>query len=119
MFSIIYSKKNKLYLIFTATFPLFLLQNLISSSCIEHLDFLHLLSSDDLPNVEAFQQLEHASIGYQSLTDIPKAIVYNEPTYDFKVLDSSIYLVYYCLFSTFLLVGLWVIVLLISYFELG
>lgn len=60
------------------------LQNLISSSCIEHLDFLHLLSPDDLPNVEAFQQLEHASIGYQSLTDIPKAIVYNEPTYDFK-----------------------------------
>lgn len=60
-------------------------QNLISSSCIEHLDFLHLLSPDDLPNVEAFQQLEHASIGYQSLTDIPKAIVYNEPTYDFKV----------------------------------
>ncbi|XP_042909770.1 probable phosphorylase b kinase regulatory subunit beta isoform X3 [Parasteatoda tepidariorum] len=60
------------------------LQNLISSSCIEHLDFLHLLSADDLPTVEAFQQLEHASIGYQSLTDIPKAIIYNEPTYDFK-----------------------------------
>ncbi|CAL1279955.1 unnamed protein product [Larinioides sclopetarius] len=60
------------------------LQNLISSSCIEHLDFLHLLSPDDLPNIEAFQQLEHASLGYQSLTDIPKAIIYNEPTYDFK-----------------------------------
>ncbi|KAF8774850.1 putative phosphorylase b kinase regulatory like protein [Argiope bruennichi] len=60
------------------------LQNLISSSCIEHLDFLHLLTPDDLPNIEAFQQLEHASLGYQSLTDIPKAIVYNEPTYDFK-----------------------------------
>ncbi|XP_076321382.1 putative phosphorylase b kinase regulatory subunit beta isoform X1 [Tachypleus tridentatus] len=59
------------------------LQNLISSSCIEHLDFLHLLPSDMLPKFEAFQQLEHASIGYQSLTDIPKAIVYSEPTYNF------------------------------------
>lgn len=35
------------------------LQNLISSSCIEHLDFLHLLPSDALPNIETFRQLEH------------------------------------------------------------
>ncbi|XP_076338400.1 putative phosphorylase b kinase regulatory subunit beta isoform X3 [Tachypleus tridentatus] len=59
------------------------LQNLISSSCIEHLDFLHLLPSDLLPRFEAFQQLEHTSVGYQSLTDIPTAVVYNEPTHNF------------------------------------
>ncbi|XP_013783475.2 probable phosphorylase b kinase regulatory subunit beta [Limulus polyphemus] len=59
------------------------LQNLISSSCIEHLDFLHLLPSDLLPKFEAFQQLEHTSVGYQSLTDIPTAVVYSEPTYNF------------------------------------
>lgn len=56
------------------------LQNLISSSCIEHLDFLHLLPSDALPKLESFRQLEHTyNIGYQSLADIPKALVYNEP----------------------------------------
>lgn len=60
------------------------LQNLISSSCIEHLDFLHLLPPEIIPKFEAFQQLEHTSIGYQSLTDIPKAIIYSEPTYNFE-----------------------------------
>ena len=56
------------------------LQNLISSSCFEHLDFLHLLPSEALPKLETFRQLEHTiGIGYQSLTDIPKALVYNEP----------------------------------------
>ncbi|XP_053210887.1 probable phosphorylase b kinase regulatory subunit beta isoform X2 [Panonychus citri] len=56
------------------------LQNLISSSCIEHLDFLHLLPSDALPKLESFRQLEHTyNIGYQSLADIPKALAYNEP----------------------------------------
>lgn len=56
------------------------LQNLISSSCIEHLDFLHLLPNDALPRLESFRQLEHTlNIGYQSLTDIPKAVPYHEP----------------------------------------
>lgn len=56
------------------------LQNLISSSCIEHLDFLHHLPSDALPKLESFRQLEHTlNVGYQSLADIPKALVYNEP----------------------------------------
>ncbi|RWS29536.1 putative phosphorylase b kinase regulatory subunit beta-like protein [Leptotrombidium deliense] len=56
------------------------LQNLISSSCIEHLDFLHLLPNDALPKLESYRQLEHTvNVGYQSLTDIPKALVYNEP----------------------------------------
>lgn len=63
----------------------FLVQNLISSSCIEHLDFLHLLPHDALPKFEAFQQLEHTNTGYQSLTDVPKAIAYSEPSYDYSV----------------------------------
>jgi len=33
------------------------LQNLISSSCIEHLDFLHLLPHEHLPQFESFKQL--------------------------------------------------------------
>lgn len=33
------------------------LQNLISSSCIEHLDFLHLLPHEHLPQFESFRQL--------------------------------------------------------------
>lgn len=51
------------------------LQNLISSSCIEHLDFV-----SDLPDVaeNAFTQLNRDYIGYQSLTDVPKAIAYTE-----------------------------------------
>ncbi|XP_022918689.1 probable phosphorylase b kinase regulatory subunit beta isoform X2 [Onthophagus taurus] len=49
------------------------LQNLISSSCVEHLDFMTVL---DLPQQKftQFKQLEHDYIGYQSLTDIPKVI---------------------------------------------
>ncbi|CAD7086045.1 unnamed protein product [Hermetia illucens] len=52
------------------------LQNLISSSCIEHLDFLN---QSDLPEGEStFTQLNHEYIGYQSLTDVPKAQSYSE-----------------------------------------
>ena len=55
------------------------LQNLISSSCIEHLDFLHLLPADAIPRFDCLKQLEHTiNSGYQSLTDIPKAIVTQE-----------------------------------------
>jgi phosphorylase kinase alpha/beta subunit len=56
------------------------LQNLISSSCIEHLDFLHLLPADSIPRFDCLKQLEHTiNSGYQSLTDIPKAMVFMEP----------------------------------------
>lgn len=71
------------------------LQNLISSSCVgnkivcskcvsltvllvsEHLDFMNVL---DLPvdTFEHFKQLEHDYIGYQSLTDVPRMVNYNE-----------------------------------------
>ncbi|KAK9752586.1 Phosphorylase b kinase C-terminal domain [Popillia japonica] len=49
------------------------LQNLISSSCVEHLDFMNTL---DLPEqtFSQFKQVEHDYIGYQSLTDVPKTI---------------------------------------------
>ncbi|KAI8125814.1 putative phosphorylase b kinase regulatory subunit beta [Lucilia cuprina] len=52
------------------------LQNLISSSCIEHLDFMN---QNDLSDEEnAFAQINHEYIGYQSLTDVPKAQTYTE-----------------------------------------
>lgn len=53
------------------------LQNLISSSCIEHLDFM---SHTELPESceKAFSQIHHEYIGYQSLTDVPRAQTYTE-----------------------------------------
>ncbi|XP_039952153.1 probable phosphorylase b kinase regulatory subunit beta isoform X2 [Bactrocera neohumeralis] len=52
------------------------LQNLISSSCIEHLDFMNQTNLPD--NENAFVQINHEYIGYQSLTDVPKAQSYVE-----------------------------------------
>ncbi|XP_014207040.1 probable phosphorylase b kinase regulatory subunit beta isoform X2 [Copidosoma floridanum] len=52
------------------------LQNLISSSCIEHLDFISAMETD--LELNQFKQLEHDYIGYQSLTDVPKALSYDE-----------------------------------------
>lgn len=55
------------------------LQNLISSSCFEHLDFLHRIPPEEVPKLESFKQMEHTyGIGYQSLTNINQAIFYNE-----------------------------------------
>lgn len=53
------------------------LQNLISSSCFEHLDFMSHL---ELPESceKTFNQINHEYIGYQSLTDVPKAQTYSE-----------------------------------------
>ncbi|KAG0711404.1 putative phosphorylase b kinase regulatory subunit beta [Chionoecetes opilio] len=61
------------------------LQNLISSSCIEHLDFMSTMDID--LDIQAFEQLQHASIGYQSLTDVPRAITYSEDSMSFKDMD--------------------------------
>ncbi|XP_041971437.1 probable phosphorylase b kinase regulatory subunit beta isoform X2 [Aricia agestis] len=64
------------------------LQNLISSSCIEHLDFM---SQGDFPseNFAQFKQLEHEYIGYQSLTDVPRALAArDEPAPDYRVRDT-------------------------------
>ncbi|XP_047741057.1 probable phosphorylase b kinase regulatory subunit beta isoform X3 [Hyalella azteca] len=63
------------------------LQNLISSSCVEHLDFMS--NSDVDWDVQAFEQLQHASIGYQSLTDVPQAIAYAENKTDFRDMEHS------------------------------
>lgn len=51
------------------------LQNLVSSSCTEHLDFV-----SETPDAaeNSFVQMHHEYIGYQSLTDVPKAAAYNE-----------------------------------------
>lgn len=53
------------------------LQNLISSSCMEHLDFVSDIDTDKTDNSN-FVQIHHEYIGYQSLTDVPKAAAYNE-----------------------------------------
>jgi phosphorylase kinase alpha/beta subunit len=55
------------------------LQNLISSSCMEHLDFV-----SDIPEAceNSFFQIHHEYIGYQSLTDVPKALAYKENRID-------------------------------------
>ncbi|XP_011632500.1 probable phosphorylase b kinase regulatory subunit beta isoform X2 [Pogonomyrmex barbatus] len=58
------------------------LQNLISSSCIEHLDFVNTLETD--LDLTQFRQLQHDYIGYQSLTDVPKAIAYSEDIKDYS-----------------------------------
>ncbi|XP_018908570.1 probable phosphorylase b kinase regulatory subunit beta isoform X2 [Bemisia tabaci] len=53
------------------------LQNLISSSCIEHLDFMNTVDSSQI-QFNQVKQVEHDYIGYQSLTDVPKASEYLE-----------------------------------------
>jgi phosphorylase kinase alpha/beta subunit len=58
------------------------LQNLIASSCIEHLDFMNHIDVD--LNVAPFRQVVHEYSGYQSLTDVPKAIVFTDPYYEVK-----------------------------------
>lgn len=55
------------------------LQNLISSSCMEHLDFMNHMDVGELEFTQ-FKQLEHDYIGYQSLTDVPQTL--SCPDYD-------------------------------------
>ncbi|XP_063702613.1 probable phosphorylase b kinase regulatory subunit beta isoform X1 [Culicoides brevitarsis] len=56
------------------------LQNLLSSSCTEHLDFMSELPETCEP---AFTQIHHEYIGYQSLTDVPRALPYTEQKISF------------------------------------
>jgi phosphorylase kinase alpha/beta subunit len=51
------------------------LQNLVSSSCMEHLDFV--AETPDYCET-TFTQIHHEYIGYQSLTDVPRAQTYSE-----------------------------------------
>lgn len=57
--------------------------NNFSSFSTEHLDFMNALDID--LDIKPFEQLQHASIGYQSLTDVPRAITYSEDSMSFKV----------------------------------
>ncbi|CAK1550086.1 unnamed protein product [Leptosia nina] len=59
------------------------LQNLISSSCIEHLDFM---SQGEFPSemFTQFKQLQHDYIGYQSLTDVPRTLTYREQDLNYE-----------------------------------
>jgi len=57
------------------------LQNLLSSSCIEHLDFLP--GQDSSLEIQPIQELKHLYAGYQSLTDIPKILEIHEDLSDF------------------------------------
>ncbi|XP_049821938.1 probable phosphorylase b kinase regulatory subunit beta isoform X2 [Aethina tumida] len=60
------------------------LQNLISSSCVEHLDFMNVMECQtDI--FSHFKQLEHDYIGYQSLTDVPRVLHYQEENKDCSI----------------------------------
>ncbi|XP_044751763.1 probable phosphorylase b kinase regulatory subunit beta isoform X2 [Coccinella septempunctata] len=60
------------------------LQNLISSSCVEHLDFMNMLELPEDPSYKHFKQLEHDYIGYQSLTDVPRVLNYSDEANDYS-----------------------------------
>ncbi|XP_032687816.1 probable phosphorylase b kinase regulatory subunit beta isoform X2 [Odontomachus brunneus] len=63
------------------------LQNLISSSCIEHLDFVNTMETD--LDLAQFKQLQHDYIGYQSLTDVPKAFAYTEDVKNYSYMANE------------------------------
>lgn len=48
----------------------------------EHLDFMNQVDLKEL-NIQPFGQVHHDYIGYQSLTDVPKALQYSEAEFDF------------------------------------
>lgn len=60
------------------------LQNLMASSCLEHLDFLHHIDPDEL-DIKVFSELKTEHIGYQTLTDIPVQREVVEDKRDFLV----------------------------------
>lgn len=55
----------------------------------EHLDFM---SQGEFPSemFSQFKQLEHEYIGYQSLTDVPRALTYREEDVDFSSYRSDL-----------------------------
>lgn len=82
------------------------LQNLIATSCLEHLDFLHNIDLGTPLEVECFKQLHNDHIGYQALTDIPKQRPIVEEKRDFKVTQSES-------------IECWVLVSLLSHSTIG
>lgn len=55
----------------------------ITYTYIEHLDFVNTMETD--LDLTQFRQLQHDYIGYQSLTDVPRAIAYAEDVIDYSV----------------------------------
>lgn len=49
----------------------------------EHLDFMDTMDTD--VSLTQFRQLEHDYIGYQSLTDVPRAMSYSEELKEYSV----------------------------------
>ena len=47
------------------------------------MDFINTIETD--LELNQFKQLEHDYIGYQSLTDVPKALTYSENIKDYSV----------------------------------
>ena len=54
----------------------------------EHLDFMNNVDIKDL-KIQPFSQLNYDYIGYQSLTDVPKALAYTEAEFDFSVFTNN------------------------------
>ena len=69
------------------------LQNLLSTSCVEHLDFLH-NAGFPTEEVSTFKQVKSEHIGFQSLTDIPTQKPIVEEQKDFVVRTPSVFLEY-------------------------
>ena len=69
------------------------LQNLIASSCLEHLDFVQHIDFEEL-DITPFEQLENEHVGYQTLTDIPVQRAVVEEKKDFLVIYKVLFCVY-------------------------
>ena len=54
--------------------------------CVEHLDFMNTVDTSEMI-FQQFRQLEHEYIGYQSLTDVPRALQYIEEPKTYQVLS--------------------------------
>lgn len=60
---------------------------IVISFFIEHLDFMNTVDTSEM-TFQQFRQLEHEYIGYQSLTDVPRALQYTEDPKTFQVCAS-------------------------------
>lgn len=50
----------------------------------EHLDFMNTVDTSEV-TFQQFRQMEHDYIGYQSLTDVPRALQYTEEPKTYQV----------------------------------
>ncbi|KAJ4443780.1 hypothetical protein ANN_05558 [Periplaneta americana] len=54
----------------------------------EHLDFMNTVDTSEM-TFQQFRQLEHEYIGYQSLTDVPRALQYTEELKSYQVFENK------------------------------